>query len=147
MDTKQIINELGSLMKLDYDAARAYEQALEKIHDQAIHHTLFKFLNDHHRHVTDLSNTIRSLGGEAPSPSPDIKGFMIEGFSSMRSMTGIKGALEAMRMNEKVTNKHYAAAAKMDFPESIRLLVENNYGDEQRHLAYIESALNVTAGA
>lgn len=141
MENKALIKNLSNLAQLDIDAIRAYSQALDNIKHTTIHNQISSFKADHERHVTELNAAIRQLGGEPPSFSPDLKGFFIEGFTAIRSMTGTAGALKAMRTNETLTNHVYAKARGEDLPEHIRTLIERNYADEQRHLAYIEQAI------
>lgn len=81
---------------------------------------------------------VEQLGG-TPAKSRDLLGFLIEGFTAVRSITGTEGALKAMRMNEMVTNSTYEKAAGNEiYPARIRTLIERNYRDEKRHLAWIE---------
>ena len=47
----------------------------------------------------------------------------------------------AMRSNEEVLNKTYAHHLGLDFPDDIKETIRRNYEDEQRHLAWVESAL------
>ena len=46
-----------------------------------------------------------------------------------------------MRSNEEVLNKTYAHHLALDFPEDVKAVIRGNYGDEQRHLAWVEQAL------
>jgi len=144
-DNKDIARNLAKLMQLDVDAARAYEQALDNIDVPAIHKSLSLFRDDHKRHISELGQAIRNLGEEPPSESPDIKGFFIEGFTAIRSLTGTEGALKAMRGNEKLTTSTYHDALSEDLPEDIKQLVQKNYSDEERHLKYIEHLLTSKA--
>jgi demethoxyubiquinone hydroxylase (CLK1/Coq7/Cat5 family) len=71
-----------------------------------------------------------------------LKGYLIEGFTALRSMTGTEGALKAMRTNEKITNKNYDKALSQDLPADVAAIVRRNRDDERRHLEYIETALS-----
>ncbi|MDF2867256.1 MAG: ferritin [Gammaproteobacteria bacterium] len=145
MDNKILIKDLCNLAQLDIDAIRAYAQALDNIDHATIHTQISSFKADHDRHVNDLSAVIRRLGGEPPDFSPDLKGFFIEGFTAIRSMTGTEGALKAMRSNEKLTNRTYEKALGWEMPADIRAIVDKNFADEKRHLAYIEQAIETKA--
>lgn len=139
MEKKSVVNLLNDLMQLDIDAWHAYGEAIEKL-DTAldIRDTLERFRGDHHRHVTEISARLRDLGEEPPGFSPDFKGYIIQGFTSLRSITGTKGALAAMETNEKLTNRKYADALENEgIPSDIHALIEANYKDEQEHLRYI----------
>src|SRR5579883_73844 len=138
-----VINVLKDLTQLDIDAVFAYEQALENIHDQTIYNDIESFRKDHLRHIDDLSEMIRNYGGTPPERTRDFKGFIIEGFTALRSATGTRGALSAMETNEKTTNKNYKNALEENpnLPTDVIALLQKNYGDEQRHLSYIQVTL------
>ena len=62
----------------------------------------------------------------------------------MTKVAGLGGTeltLKAMKSNEEVLNKTYAHHLALDFPEDIKQVIRSNYGDEQRHLAWVEQAL------
>ncbi len=139
--TDSMINDLENLVKLDIDASRAYDDAIRNIDHMGIRDSLAMFKDDHDRHIARLSEAISAMGGTPPSMSPDLKGFFIEGFTSLRSMTGTEGALKAMLTNEKLTNKRYEKALESDFSEDILELIRQNREDERRHLEYIQEAL------
>ena len=142
METKDILRNLESLFKLDVDAVHAYDQALQKIDVPKVRERLMDFKADHERHVNDISSAIQRLGGNAPERSRDFKGFLIEGFTAIRSVTGTEGALRAMKTNENLTNKTYSGAVVWDLPEDIMKMVRRNRDDEQRHLQYINECIN-----
>ncbi len=142
MDTKTIAKNLSSLAQLDIDAVHAYGQAMKNIDVAMVRNQLSRFQADHERHITDLSECIRRLGEEPPEYARDFKGFLLEGFTAIRSATGTEGALKAMKSNEEKTNKDYNAALSWDLPADVRAIVQRNYEDERRHLAYVEEALS-----
>ncbi len=141
MDNTQMLDKLGSLIELDSSAIRGYDQAIEKIDQEDIRTELASFRDDHKLHVQELSLVVRGLGGEVPTAP--VQGALVSMFTALRSVTGTKGALEAMYTNEKMTNKKYAEATLLDFPVEVKKIVLKNYEDEKRHLAYVESALEL----
>lgn len=143
MENKEIIEELKSLVQLDIDATRAYAQAIDEIDIKFIKDHLDDFRNDHERHIYNLSPHITELGGTPPEKSPDLKGFIIAGFTMIRSQTGTEGALNAMETNEKMTNENYSEACSKDFPKDILAQLQSNYDDEQRHLEFIQQQLKI----
>lgn len=139
---EKIIKRLSDLMQLDIDAVEAYEQALKNIETTMIHSQIASFQNDHKQHINDLSRLITKLGGEPPERTKDFKGFFIKGMTALRSAMGEQSALKAMYANEELTNKTYSKALEEgELSVEARLLVEKNYADEQRHLAYIHSVI------
>ncbi len=142
MNSKEVADRLRSLCQLDIDAIHAYNKAVEHISEMDIKNAIVKFRDDHERHVKDLSDQIRSYGGNPPGFSKDFKGFMLQAFTSIRSVTGTEGALKAMQGGEKMTNKSYGDAVSQDFPPMVMGLLKRNYEDEQRHLSYIEQCIN-----
>ena len=141
MNEKDIIDRFSSLIELDIDAVHAYGHAIDNIQDPAIKNELSMFRDDHDRHIGDLSLAITNLGGEPPERSRDFQGFLIEGFTAMRSVIGTEGALKAMKGNEELTNKTYREALDLQLPPDARDIVERNYRDEQRHLAFLNRVL------
>jgi uncharacterized protein (TIGR02284 family) len=143
MEPKDIISKLINLAKVDIDAAYAYEQALENVEWPEMHEQLKEYQQDHMRHVNELSAEIINLGGDPPKRSLDFKGFFISGFTALRSISGTKGALKAMKNNESLTNSAYEKALEENFPGPIQTLLLRNLQDEKRHMAFIQSQINV----
>ena len=145
MDSSGIAKKLATLVQLDIDAVHAYEQAIENITESAIRDMMTKFRNDHQRHIEALSPEIEALGETPPEYSPDFKGYLISGFTSLRSMTGTEGALKAMQANENFIKIKYNEAIKWQLSPSIMGIVEKNFRDERLHLEYIENILDLRA--
>lgn len=141
MNREDILDNLEKLIQLDIDAHHAYNQAIKNVDDQMIKDKLVIFQSDHRRHVDVLSAKMQEIGGTPPEFSSDFKGFFISGFTALRSMTGTKGALEAMETNERLTTSRYEKAVALDFPSDIAAIVRSNLGDEQRHLSFIREAI------
>lgn len=141
MEKKEILDKLSSLMKLDIDAVFAYKKAIEKIDMADVRQELMRFRDDHERHVHYLGDSIREFGGTPPEYSKDFKDFFIEAFTSARSAAGTEGVLDAIKRNEELTNREYREAAQLDFPLDVKGLIEKNYDDEKKHMAYIEMAI------
>jgi uncharacterized protein (TIGR02284 family) len=139
LDTAELIEALNDLIQLDFDAVKAYEQAIERIDERPVRSDLELFKVDHERHIADLSQVVRDLGGVPEAAGRDLKGVLLEGLTALRSVTGTVGALKAMRMNEKLTNKSYAKASELDLPAIARMVVDRNLADERRHLAAIQT--------
>ncbi|OGW37942.1 MAG: hypothetical protein A2010_13170 [Nitrospirae bacterium GWD2_57_9] len=142
MDNKEVADRLKSICQLDIDAIHAYIKANDHIEQMDIKSNISKFQSDHARHVKDLSDMIRSYGGEPPEFSKDFKGFLLQAFASIRGITGTEGALKALRGGEKMTNSSYHDAVSQDFPPMVMVLLRRNYDDEQRHISYIDQCLN-----
>lgn len=143
MDAKKHIKKLSELVQLDIDAVNAYETALKQIDHQEIHQSIELFRQDHLRHIRDLNDLIVKMGGTPVEFTKDLKGYLIDGMTALRSVTGTKGALKAMETNEVITNKNYSEAVEecSNLPEEALVLLRQNYADEKRHLAFIREAL------
>lgn len=138
---RKIVDDLISLVHLDIDAIHAYDQAIEKIEIQSIKNQLRIFREDHFRHANELSAEVKKMGGTPPEFKKDFKGFVLQGFTALRSVTGTEGALHAMETNEKLTNATYEKALSWDLPQGVRSIVERNREDERRHLEFIRRAI------
>jgi hypothetical protein len=90
----------------------------------------------------ELSTIVRDLGGEPISVHRDLKGAVLESLTKLRSRSGTLGALRAMRMNEKLTNRVYDREAEVYMPPIAQAIVMENLEDERRHLAAIQSHID-----
>jgi uncharacterized protein (TIGR02284 family) len=134
-------SKLRELAQLDVDAIGLYDAAIQRITVPLVREKLSEFRVDHVRHVQDLNTEILKLGGEQVDGSPDAKGTLLRGFTAVTSMMGTQAALFAMARNEELTNHSYQSALKgADWTAEVRSLIERNYADERRHLAWIKQA-------
>ncbi|BDG08665.1 hypothetical protein AMPC_17780 [Anaeromyxobacter paludicola] len=141
MTNEQMCKELKDLIQLDIDAIRAYQHAIDNIKDYSIKSRLTEFQQDHRRHVTDLSPIVTRYGDQPPRDRPDVKGFLIEGMTALRSNMGTEQALKAMQSNERLTNKNYGQAVSMPWPQDVETVIQRCAADERRHLEYIDQCL------
>ena len=140
LDLNRMIERLNALIALDYDAVGAYEAAINRIDVESLRMSLRGFQQDHERHIQELSRVVTQLGG-TPRQRPDAMGFILKGFTTVTSMMGNEAALQAMRGNETLTNRTYRMALDEEWSDEARAIIERNFQDEQRHLAFIENAL------
>lgn len=141
MNRDDILDNLQKLIQLDVDATHAYDQVIKNVNEQVIKDKLIQFQADHRRHIDLLTAKVLELGGTPPELTSDFKGFIITGFTALRSLTGTKGALEAMETNERLTNSKYEEASRKDFPADVASIVQSNLSDEQRHLSFVREAI------
>lgn len=141
----KVCDHLNKLIQLDYDAAGTYREAIGHIDEASARIDLESFLNDHERHVMELSRVIRDLGGLPIEVHRDFKGVVLEGMTRLRSR-GTLGALRAMRMNERLTNRTYDKALDVFMPPIGQAIVLENFKDERRHLAAIEAHITRITG-
>lgn len=133
------IEELRGLILLDLAAAQSYEIAMQACSIQEIAQQLGAFRADHERHVSELSDALRRMGGEAPE-GPDASGLCIVGYTRLSALED-RSALVSMRGNEELTNEAYLSALSGELPDELRRLVESNFADEQRHIRWIEEEI------
>jgi uncharacterized protein (TIGR02284 family) len=139
--SEKLVATLNDLLMLDHDAVDAYQQAIDALKSTACRARLQEFQGDHRRHIDDLSDCIRRLGG-SPKSRRDVKGFFIKGMTMVQAALGDEPALKAMQTNEKLTNRQYAdALGDQGMPDDVRTLVAKNREDERRHLEWLNQAL------
>lgn len=136
-----VVHKLNELLMLDNDAVRAYSSAIERITIPYVKERLTEFRGDHERHIRDLNDCIRRLGGE-PKDRPDFKGPFIQAMTALRSMAGNEQAIKAMKGNEELTNKKYSEALQTELPVQVVDVVRKNYQDEVKHLAFINECID-----
>ncbi len=142
MFEKTIETVVNDLIQLDVDAFYTYSEAIKNITETDIKQKMEEFQKDHERHIKDLSMELKELGGIPIKHNRDLKGFVIEGMTALRSLTGTNGALKAMITNEETTNKKYEDALSYNgFPKELKSLMQSNFNDEKRHLEYVKEKL------
>jgi uncharacterized protein (TIGR02284 family) len=137
----KIIEACSELIRVDLEAIEEYDAAIQHIEEEEIVHHLKAFRHDHARHVEELSQIVRRLGVTPPEKA-GAGGKWRSVKTKMAGAMGTESALKSMRKNEELTNKQYGEQASQPFPEAVLEVVQRNYRDEQRHLAWIEKALN-----
>jgi hypothetical protein len=142
MTHQEISEELTALVQLDVDAVVAYDRAISAIGTGEVATQLATFRLDHQRHVLELSQAMLDLGLRPPDARPDVKGSLLGGLTGLRARLGTEQALAAMRSNEQLTTSSYARALAKPFPDPILEIVRRGASDEQRHLSWIERALD-----
>jgi len=141
MTANQIVNRLVCLIKLGIDMWHAHGHALDKIVDPAIHQQFVEFRNDHEQHIKDLGAMVRMLGGTPPEFKRDWQGFLVNGITSLSTVVGQKGALEAMRINELYSGRIFAEAMHGEMPGDVKALLDRIHKDEVRHLKMIQGVV------
>lgn len=138
--SEELIKKINNLIKLDHDAVEAYQQAIDRMKSETCKQKLSEFQEDHRRHVRELSECVTRFGGKPQTR--DVKGFFLKGMTAVQSMMGDEMALIAMQTNEKLTNRTYDEATKdASFPDDVKRIISRNRGDEARHLAWINKAI------
>ena len=141
-----LVRKLNDLLQLDYDAIVSYGHAIEHCDDARVRHDLELFRADHERHIADLARVIRALDGTPIEVHRDLKGLVLEGLTTVRSLGGTVSSLRAMRTNEKLTNRVYRKASMLALAPLARVVVDQNFADEQRHLAVIQAHIERMTG-
>lgn len=137
------IDTLNHLIELDYDAAAAYQAAIERIDDPAIKDQLGQFMSDHQRHTQELGTVVRDLG-QLPPSGTDLKAMLTQGKVVIGGLMGDKGILRAMDSNEDDTNQAYEKALlRQDIAAGVEAILQRNLADERRHRAWIENRLGM----
>lgn len=143
MERELIIKRLNDLIQLDVDAVEAYDHAIKHVGYEDIKKRFRGFQDDHRAHIRNLTEMVQQYGGTPTAAKPDLKGYFIEGFTALMSLTGTKSTLQAMKSNEKTTNTRYEEAVALALPEEVMKLLRVNLAQERAHLEYIEEILTI----
>jgi uncharacterized protein (TIGR02284 family) len=128
---------LEDLIALDYDAADAYQAAIDRLEDAQFRNRLAEFKRDHLRHVTELGDILSGMGRNPPKHG-DMKSILTKGKVVMAGLIGDKAILGAMRTNEADTNTAYERAVNFEgLPSNTRDAFERGLEDERRHCQWI----------
>lgn len=134
---------LCDMIVLDLDAIEAYRNAAEGIEDASFRERLNEFRGDHERHVRDLSEVVQRMG-LTPPEEPDVNRQVARIAAIMSKMGGDRGVLMGLKSMEDQTNFAYEHAVKnASLSDELRSVLELNFSDEQRHLAWIAEQLGL----
>jgi rubrerythrin len=136
-DLETLVAMLVGLAQMDSEAAFAYETAAELAELSEVRSRLLEFAQDHRRHVAELGQAIREIGGEptAAAPPPDTSVFGV--LTSALGMVGPRALLMGLIGNEEFTNSAYDTALELISDPDLRRLIERNFEDEQRHITWL----------
>ena len=128
---------LEDLVQLDYDAADAYQAAIDRLKDARFRSTLAEFKRDHLRHITELGDILSSMG-RTPPKEGDMKALLAKGKVVIAGLMGDEAILQAMRTNEADTNTAYERAVQFKgLPSNTRDVLQRGLEDERRHCEWI----------
>ena len=136
-----VIDMLNDLIQLDYDVIQAYEAAIPRIDNSEHQGELAAFRDDHDRHVRELDNVVRELGGK-PVNGSAISQVVAAEKIAFADMIGDKTVLQALKTEVNGTNKAYErAAGRRDLPPEAAPVIQAAIGDKRRHRDWIEKTI------
>lgn len=135
------VEMISDLIELDFDAAEAYEEAINRLDNDNYRKAFRQFIADHYRHTEELSRFLQTMG-QTPPTGPSAKRLLTKGKVIMADMFGDDAILRAMKSNEDDTNTAYERAVSFDNkPAEASEILERGLADERRHRQWIVQAL------
>lgn len=139
--SEDFLNDLKSLLRLDYGALEAYEVAIKKFSNKKYKEVFEQFKSDHNNHIKSISDFFDKNNYDHPTDG-GMKTLLAEGKVILVQLIGDKAILKAMKSNEKETTEAYKNINKhKQVPQDIKKVLEKGYKDEKKHLAWIEKEL------
>lgn len=138
-----ILKGLVSLTQANVDTFHANEQALKNVDVARLRLQIHQIQRDHERHAIELAGALERHDVTPPALVRDLKGYLIEGYTAIRSVTGLEGALRAMLANERMLNRAYDTMLEMSLPADLKELLRHNRQDERNHHECIRRMLDM----
>lgn len=142
-----LVAELNDLLKLDHDAVQAYSLAIKGLENESYKATLAQFRGDHERHITELTELIRSRGG-TPMEMPHLTSgpfkLAMQAIGSGVRVTGLAGdraVLVTFKANERQVRDKYVRYAARPYPEEVARVVRQAADDEELHYRWVKQTL------
>ncbi len=139
MVPKEITEPIAALVRLEMDAALAYDQALAAVPDVAAKDALTQARLHHQRHLLELWQALIERG--ASPPDVDFRAFANASFAPVPPGADADAALRTLRHNERLLHRAYAEWVDRPLPADVQAIVQRVGDDERRHLGQLESAL------
>ncbi|MBN8827743.1 MAG: DUF2383 domain-containing protein [Sphingobacteriia bacterium] len=137
----EFLDAVKDLIELDYDAAEAYDAAINRLENNDYKEKLRQFKEDHDRHTRELTNLVQKHGEEAPD-GPSGKQWLTKGKVVLADLMGDKAILMAMRSNEIDTNTAYDRLLDHEgMWDDAREIIKKGFEDEKHHKAWFDEIL------
>lgn len=128
---------LENLIMLDYDAADAYQAAIDRLENVRFKQQLTEFKREHLRHIDELGRILSGMGPTVPKEG-DLKSLLTKGNVVIACLIGDRAILEAMRTTEADTNTAYERAINHEgLSTTARDALQRGLEDERRHCEWI----------
>lgn len=132
---------LTELIKLDFNAAAAYQSAIQRLKSPKAKAAMRAFKADHVRHTRALGSYLRAMGRQPPRRG-DMKQLLTTGKVVVVGVMGDDAIIAAMRTNENDTVTAYDRAVKHpDCLEGALKILVAAQQDEHRHRDWMVAAL------
>ena len=135
---------IENFILLERDAIAAYEATIERLESPAHKAKTEEFLQDHLRHLDELTQLARQHGADVPIEG-DMKQILTTGKVKLAGLTGGDGTvLKAMATNEADTVTAYGNGCENAvIPPEARPVFERALADERRHKEWMERTAEV----
>jgi uncharacterized protein (TIGR02284 family) len=139
---REVVTLLNQLIHLEYDAIEACRSAVARVTDSEDRGRLGELLGDHRRHVDELADVVRNLGGE-PAGVGDLRQALVRGRVALGALVGERAMLEAIRRNEwDIAAAYGRAASQPGVPVDVLAVLERHLCDERGHHAWVNERLD-----
>jgi uncharacterized protein (TIGR02284 family) len=138
---REVVSLLNRLIHHEYDAIEACRSAVARVTDSDDRRRLGALLGDHRRHVDELADIVRNLGGE-PVSQGDLRQAIARGRVVLGALVGERAVLEAIRRNEgDIATIYGQAASQPGVPVDVLAVLERHLHEERGHHAWISERL------
>jgi uncharacterized protein (TIGR02284 family) len=128
MQPDQVVSTLNSLIKMNRDAQKGYQEAAEKIETPQIKEFCFEQIRARAQFVGDLQPPVLSLGGD-PKKTGSVAAAVHRGWIDLKSTLGggDHAILTAIETGEDYAVKEYKKALDEILPARVRDIVERQF--------------------
>src|SRR5262245_50571311 len=136
-----LVADLNDLLRLDHDALQAYGIAIGALTNLEYRRQLESFRADHERHITELSELIRSRNA-MPIDLPHMpSGAFKLALQAIGVAGGDRTLLLAFKANERQVRDKYRRVARMIHPSDVTSVLSRASDDETRHYLWVLGTL------
>ncbi len=125
-NNEELVDTLNELVRINYDRIFGYERAIEDVEnvDVDLKAVFSKYADQSHKYVSDLQQTIRSVGGE-PVTDSTMRGKLFRVWMDFKAtLTGKdrQSILDSCEFGEDAAQRAYQEALETDahLPDNIR---------------------------
>lgn len=132
-----------NICQLHIDAVSAYDRALTFIGERKIYNEMANFQHQHIHCIEQLNSKLKDYGQRPQPKQVDIKGYILDGLTAIRSMAGLWNALKSIEFIENNLTMIYddCLHKNTDMTDDIKDILSQNYFAQIEHLLYIQKIL------
>ena len=145
LDKTTLTTKLNTLIQTNLDGKTGYEEAAQNVDDPVVTNAFEQYSDMRNRFARELSDILENMGGTPPTGGT-ILGAVHRGWINLKSIfteSGEQAMLEECVRGEDMAITDYEETLRLELPDDVRMIIENQLKEIRAVKDHIESMLKV----